>query len=123
MAEALKNHFGAEIPRRIARMISGTGFPFAEDRFLAEVLDGYEPLGLMQRGRRIARLLQRHLPADYGAAMEVLLASLESESPSPREGDQGMSSFLYLPHTLFVAEYGLEHFELSMRAQHRLTRL
>jgi 3-methyladenine DNA glycosylase AlkC len=28
---------------------------------------------------------------------------------------------LYLPHTVFVAQYGLAHFEESMRAQHALT--
>lgn len=123
MADALKDQYGAEIPGRIARMISGTGFPFDGDRFLGEVLDGYEPLGLMQRAWRIARILRRHLPAGYGSAMEVLLASLEPERPGAREGDLGMSSFLYLPHTLFVAEYGLDDFELSMHAQHRLTRL
>jgi 3-methyladenine DNA glycosylase AlkC len=32
-----------------------------------------------------------------------------------------MASFLYLPHTMFVADYGLAHFELSMQAQHALT--
>jgi 3-methyladenine DNA glycosylase AlkC len=33
-----------------------------------------------------------------------------------------MTPFFYLPHTLFVAERGLEHFELSMRAQYELTK-
>lgn len=33
----------------------------------------------------------------------------------------GMASFFYLPHTLFVARFGLEHFELSMQAQYELT--
>jgi 3-methyladenine DNA glycosylase AlkC len=32
-----------------------------------------------------------------------------------------MAPFLYMPHTMFVMEYGLEHFEVSMRAQHALT--
>lgn len=121
MAEALKNHFGADVVHTIARMVSGTGFALDEERFVAEVLDGYEPLGLMQRGWRIARTLHRHLPDDYPAALEVLLASLAPEPPPRPAGDHGMSSFLYLPHTFFVAEYGLEHFELSMRAQHALT--
>jgi 3-methyladenine DNA glycosylase AlkC len=33
-----------------------------------------------------------------------------------------MAPFFYLPHTLFVAEHGLEHFDLSMRAQYELTK-
>ena len=34
----------------------------------------------------------------------------------------GMAPFFYLPHTLFVAERGLDHFDLSMRAQYELTK-
>ena len=34
----------------------------------------------------------------------------------------GMAPFFYSPHTLFVAERGLEHFDLSMRAQYELTK-
>ena len=34
-----------------------------------------------------------------------------------------MTSFIYMPHLFFVAKYGLDHFEESMRAQHALTQL
>jgi len=34
----------------------------------------------------------------------------------------GMAPFFYLPHTLYVAEHGLDHFELSMDAQYELTK-
>ena len=33
-----------------------------------------------------------------------------------------MAPFFYLPHTMFVAEHGLEHFDVSMRAQYELTK-
>ena len=33
-----------------------------------------------------------------------------------------MAVFIYLPHVIFVAENGLDHFEASMAAQHALTR-
>jgi 3-methyladenine DNA glycosylase AlkC len=33
-----------------------------------------------------------------------------------------MAPFFYLPHTIFVADNGLDHFDLSMEAQHALTR-
>jgi 3-methyladenine DNA glycosylase AlkC len=32
-----------------------------------------------------------------------------------------MAPFLYLPHGFFVAQFGLDHFEASMHAQHALT--
>jgi 3-methyladenine DNA glycosylase AlkC len=33
-----------------------------------------------------------------------------------------MAPFYYLPHTIFVAEHGLDHFEESMHAQYELTK-
>lgn len=76
MAEPLKSHFGPEIPRRIAGMISVVFPRFDADAFLAEVLNGYEALDLMPRGRQIAKVLSRHLPDDYAEAAEILIASL-----------------------------------------------
>jgi 3-methyladenine DNA glycosylase AlkC len=37
-----------------------------------------------------------------------------------REGNT-LAPFLFMPHTFFVARYGLAHFEASMRAQYELT--
>jgi 3-methyladenine DNA glycosylase AlkC len=34
----------------------------------------------------------------------------------------GMAPFFYFPHTVYVAERGLDHFDLSMRAQYELTK-
>jgi 3-methyladenine DNA glycosylase AlkC len=118
VAEALKNRYGPEIPRRIARMIAQVHPAFPQAAFLRDALDGYEALELMPRGRHIARALRKHLPQDVPAALDILLASLDA----PR-GDGGgpLASFLYLPHTVYVAEYALGHFEHAMRAQHALT--
>ena len=44
------------------------------------------------------------------------------ERPTDELIGVGMAPFFYLPHTLFVAERGLEHFELSMRTQYELTK-
>jgi 3-methyladenine DNA glycosylase AlkC len=49
----------------------------------------------------------------------VLLASLGP--PLERTEELGLEVFLYLPHTVYVMEQGLDHFEASMRAQHALT--
>ncbi len=61
----------------------------------------------------------RHLPPDYGEALRILLAS--TNQPHGRAPGLSLTSFLFLPHTVFVAEFGLEHFELSMQTQHTLT--
>lgn len=119
MAEPLKNQFGVEIPGNIARMISRIVPAFERDAFVREVLDGYEALDLMSRGWKIARTLRRYLPENYPDAIEILIESLGPKL-NQTEG-QGMAPFLYLPHVCFVAEYGLDHFEVSMLAQYELT--
>ncbi len=118
MAEPLVNQFGAEIPRRIGVMLAAAG-KFDDRAFVATALRGYESLNLMQRGAKIADALQAHLPRDYAKAIRLLLASLDHSSS--RKVGGSLASFLYLPHTLFVARHGLDHFELSMQAQYVLT--
>ncbi len=120
MAEPLRNYFGIEIPGTIAEMIAAVFPAFSKSDFLQTAMAGYAPLGLMPRGRHLARALRRHLPHDYEHAIDILLASLGPPLPK-RDGDRGMASFLYLPHVMFVAEYGLGHFEVLMRAQYGLT--
>ncbi len=119
MAEPLKNSFGADVPRTIARMIAAVFPRFDQKTFVRSSLDGYDALELMSRGWKIAHQLRRSLPDDYEKAIEILLASLDRKPE--RTVAQGMGGFLFLPHVFFVAEYGLEHFEISMRAQYVLT--
>jgi 3-methyladenine DNA glycosylase AlkC len=76
----------------------------------------------LDRGKHIARALADHLPREYPKAVQVLLQSLGPEHASDELVGAGMAPFFYLPHTLFVAEQGLEHFELSLRAQYELTK-
>ena len=121
MAEALKHHYGPDIPRRIAAMIRATHPRFDARSFLRHALYGYEALELMQRGAKIADALHAHLPGDFPAAVEILLVSLNQPAASKSEGKNPINSFLFLPHTLFIAQHGLDHFEVSMRAQHTLT--
>jgi 3-methyladenine DNA glycosylase AlkC len=119
MAEPLKNYFGPEVPARIAGMIEKVDDAFPAEDFLAEALDGYEDLELTPRAWHIARTLRRHLPQDYEQAIEILVASLGPRLETSEL--TGMDVFIYLPHVFFVAEFGVEHFEASMRAQYELT--
>jgi 3-methyladenine DNA glycosylase AlkC len=119
MAEPLKNYYGPDVPARIARMIKEVDSGFDEDAFLADALDGYQALELTPRARQIGQALGRHLPQDYGRAIEILIASL---GPKLQVAElTGMDVFVYLPHVFFVAEFGVDHFEASMRAQYELT--
>ncbi len=119
MAEPLKNQYGAEIPRAIARMIQAVHAGFDANAFLKMALDGYDALELMQRGHKIADALHTHLPKSFPQAMKILIASIDEPTGLPEKNS--MASFLFLPHTLYVAKHGLKHFEISMHAQHALT--
>jgi len=119
MAEPLKNYYGPDVPARIARMIKEVDSGFDEDAFLADALDGYQALELTPRARQIAQALGRHLPQDYERAIEILIASL---GPKLQAAElTGIDVFVYLPHVFFIAEFGVDHFEASMRAQYELT--
>jgi hypothetical protein len=49
MAEPLKNHYGPDVPVRIARMIKEVDSAFDEDAFLADSLENYQALELTPR--------------------------------------------------------------------------
>ncbi|MDE1992112.1 MAG: DNA alkylation repair protein [Rhizobiaceae bacterium] len=120
MAERLKDRFGAEVPARIAAMIAAVHPSFDGEGFVDATLQGYEPLELMDRARAIARTLKQFLPEDYPEAIDILLQSLGPEMDG--SDSFGMTPFLYLPHTIFVADNGIDFFEPSMRAQYELTK-
>jgi 3-methyladenine DNA glycosylase AlkC len=128
MAEPLKNQYGPEVPLHIAEMITAVYPAFKQQAFLDYILPGYNTLELMPRGWHIADGLQHALPSDYKKAIDILLASLPAAKPSRSEDSPtqdraggSLAPFLFMPHTFFVARYGLHDFGTSMRAQYELT--
>lgn len=101
---------------------------FDATAFRRAAREGLASLGIMQRGRHLARALRSHLPEHYEDAVAVLLRSLTP----PLSGTEfnGLAVFFYLPHVAFVELHGLDPaynggrdpFETSMRAQYELTR-
>jgi len=122
MAEPLKTFFSRALVQRLANDLHRVDPRFDTKAFTARATKGLEALELMDRGRHIAVALAEHLPADYPEAIDVLVRSLGPEHATDELVGAGMAPFFYLPHTLFVAEHGLAHFDLSMRAQLQLTK-
>jgi 3-methyladenine DNA glycosylase AlkC len=122
MADSLKTFFCPPLVRRLAADISRVHPGFPSRAFITRACDGLDALELLDRGKHIAQALAAHLPPEYPQALDVLLRSLGPEHGSDELVGAGMAPFYYLPHTLFVAERGLEHFDLSMRAQYELTK-
>jgi 3-methyladenine DNA glycosylase AlkC len=122
MAEPLKVFFSPALVRRLAADVARVHPAFPMRAFVKHACEGLDDLELLDRGRHMARALATHLPRSYPDAVEVLLRSLGPEHASEELLGAGMAPFFYLPHVLFVAEYGLDHFDLSMRAQYELTK-
>jgi len=120
--EALKLFFSPALVRRLAADIVRVHPRFPERAFVKDACAGLSALELLDRGKHIARSLARHLPPAYPDAMAVLLRSLGPEHATDELLGVGMAPFYYLPHVTFVAERGLDHFDLSMRAQYELTK-
>jgi 3-methyladenine DNA glycosylase AlkC len=119
---ALKTFFSPALVRRLAADLAQAHTGFDERAFIADACAGLNRLELLDRGRHIATALARHLPPAYPEALDVLLRSLGAELPGDEIIGVGMAPFFYLPHSLFIAERGLDHFALSMRAQRELTK-
>jgi 3-methyladenine DNA glycosylase AlkC len=122
LAEPLKLFFSPSLIRRLAADIVRVHPAFATRAFVKQACAGLDRLELLDRGKHIAHALDVHLPARYPEAIEILLRSLGPEHPSEELIGAGMAPFFYLPHTVFVAEHGLDHFDLSMQAQYELTK-
>ena len=122
MADTLKTFFSPSLVRRLAADLARVHPEFPADSFVKSACTGLDALKLLDRGRHIARALATHLPSSYPDAIDVLLRSLGPEHATDELVGVGMAPFFYLPHTIFVADYGLEHFDLSMRAQCELTK-
>lgn len=119
MGEPLKHHFAEPVVRRLASEIEGVYPAFERNAFVRTALDGFVDMELLDRGRHLARVLHKYLPADFGTAVDVLLATL----PKKKAPAGGMASFFYLPHTDFVRQFGVDHPEDALRALHALTQV
>ncbi|MDX2050918.1 MAG: DNA alkylation repair protein [Polyangiaceae bacterium] len=122
MAEPLKTFFSASLVKRLAADIRKVHPAFPDKDFVKQASAGLEELELLGRGKHIAAALGAHLPPSYPKAVKVLLASLGPEHATDELVGAGMAPFYYLPHVIFVAERGLSHFDLSLRAQYELTK-
>ena len=122
MADNLKTFFSPALIRRLAVDLARVQPGFPVGRFVKDACSGLESLELLDRGRHVSRVLAVHLPEAYPDAINVLLRSLGPEHATDELVGAGMAPFFYLPHLLFVADRGLDHFDLSMRAQYELTK-
>jgi len=125
---SLADLLGGEAVECLAHNLSLAHDSFDGDSFQRAALRDLAPLGILQRGQHLARVLRAHLPTTYEDAVGILLRSLTP--PNDETENLGLGVFFYLPHVSFVEIYGLDAdgngerdpFETSMTAQYELTR-
>src|SRR5262245_9076786 len=112
MADQLKTFFSPALVRRLAAAIANVHPAFPADSFVTRACAGLGKLELLDRAHHISAALAAHLPPDFPTAIDAILRSLGPELDTDELLGVGMAPFFYLPHLMFVANHGLDHFEL-----------
>lgn len=110
MGEPFKNMLGAGPAREIARAVRKAHAAFDLRKFENGLERELRPLELKGRMHAIKNRLIAGLPEDPRRSFPILVDSVEH-----------LEGFLLWPHTHVVADRGLGHFDLSMKALHRMT--
>ena len=119
MAEPLKNFVNAAAVEMIGSMIRTAHRSFDEASFKKQATKSLDTLELLPRAKHIAAALRTHLPPDTKKVLTILIDSLPDVVPV--DENHAFSSFIFLPHTVVIAELGPEEFELGMRANYEVT--
>ncbi len=103
----------------IGESLSTTVTGFDAVRFQKQALRGLAELELKERALHIAHEIAAQLPSDMEHAAPMLVNALGPKLTAT-EGN-GLATFFYLPHSAFIAKYGVSHFASGMKANYELT--
>lgn len=125
MPEPFKNLFNLPLIESLGKHLHAYNPAFDQVAFVDFASFQLERLELKQRSTRIADALERYLPNDFPAAVQMLLAVLHPEddvdlSQMKMDG-QGVRGWAVMPMADFVARRGLDHFDLSMDVLRQMT--
>jgi 3-methyladenine DNA glycosylase AlkC len=125
-ARTLQHLIPASAALLLGEQLAAAGAGLRPAAFVRSVGEGFEQLGLMARGQRLADALACHLPPRFVEAAALLVASmgrpmgLDAKGEPVARGDVP-SGFFYLPHSLYLGAHGLDDLPQAMAAQHALT--
>ncbi len=127
MPEPFKNVFSPALIAAMADRLAALSPGFDRAGFVAMASEGLDALELKARQTQIARALAAHLPADFPAACDLLVAALHPDDPPGPDapatgGADGLRGWAVLPMADFIAAQGLGDFDRSMAALGEMTR-
>jgi len=115
---AFKLYYNEDLARTIAGLVKEVYPDFDEDRFIDSIRSNVAALEFKDRIRLFSRSLHEHLPPDFAEAWSILSQVLERTAAAGGPRDGGFSLF---PFAQFIEDYGLDDFETSVEAMHRIT--
>ncbi len=124
MAEkfSLKDHlFNRDTVGYLAGLFAAADRGFPRDRFIDDAVAAFPSLELKARIAHMADVLSTCLPSDFGAAADLIEASLPPPL-DPSRTDDDFGHFIFAPLGDYVVMHGLErHFARAMQAIEALT--
>jgi 3-methyladenine DNA glycosylase AlkC len=126
MANELKHMLPMTAALQLGERLKSAGLTLSLAAWQRALGADFEQLGLMERGRRLSGVLRQFLPSDFRQAAPLLVQTmgrpmgLDTRGEPVAPGDVA-SSFYHLPHSMYIAEHGLDHLPEAMQAQHALT--
>ena len=115
-----KDYFDEALARRMAGMITAVHSPFPADDFVNQIAPQLDGLEMKERSTVFVQALRDHLPEGFANAWAVLEAALGAELV----GEDGMfnEGWHHWPIAQFIETFGLEDFDVGVRAMHEITR-
>ncbi len=117
----LRDVYNMRVVRRLAKRIKKEYPAFNEGGFNRSIQEELEPLGFGERATLITDALKEYLPKEFKHSARIILNTLEPELTTPA-GDAVWDGFITVPESGYIVERGMEHFSLSMKVFHEMTK-
>ena len=116
----LRDVFNPAAVEQLAHNIARAWPAFDRAGFVSTITSQLDALNFGGRNVLIRDTLRAYLPPAFPEAIQILLDALEPEIPDCELS--GFDRFTIMSQNDFVAVYGLEHLDLSLRALYELTK-
>lgn len=117
----LRDVYNMRIVVNLAKRIKTAYSAFDEPGFCKTIETELDALNFGERSALIRQALKTYLPKDFKRSARILINSLEPELSS-EPGETIWDGFIIVPESEFIAENGMDHFELSMKALYEMTK-
>ncbi len=118
--KSITQYFGDNLAELLAEKIKSVYRDFDSKTYIENIKEKCVTLGYSKRIELHAEELKRFLPDSYSKSVKILMQILGEENPN----ETGMFKEFYwlMPIGKFVEKYGLENFDISIKAIEEITK-